>query len=35
MFARVALLVFKKDFAIELKSGEILYTTLFLSLIHI
>src|SRR5258708_36007750 len=29
MFARVALLVLKKDFAIEAKSREILYTTLF------
>ncbi len=29
MFARVALLVLKKDFAIEVKSREILYTTLF------
>jgi heme exporter protein CcmB len=28
-FVRVALLVLKKDFAIELKSREILYTTLF------
>lgn len=28
-FARVAALVFRKDVAIELKSGEILYTTLF------
>src|SRR5438034_7598106 len=31
-FARVALLVLKKDFAIELKSREILYTTLFFAL---
>ena len=29
MFARTALLVLKKDFTIEAKSGEILYTTLF------
>jgi len=29
MFARTALLVLRKDFAIELKSREILYTTLF------
>src|SRR5262249_12577742 len=29
MFARVALLVFRKDVAIEVKSREILYTTLF------
>jgi heme exporter protein CcmB len=29
MFARVALLVVRKDFAIEVKSREILYTTLF------
>ncbi len=29
MFARVALLVLRKDFAIEVKSREILYTTLF------
>src|SRR3972149_4157094 len=29
MFVRTALLVLKKDFAIELKSREILYTTLF------
>jgi heme exporter protein B len=29
MFVRTALLVLKKDFAIEVKSGEILYTTLF------
>ena len=29
MFARVALLVLKKDFAIEVKSREILFTTLF------
>ena len=29
MFASVALLVFRKDFAIEVKSREILYTTLF------
>jgi heme exporter protein CcmB len=29
MFVRVALLVLKKDFAIEVKSREILYTTLF------
>jgi heme exporter protein B len=29
MFARVALLIVKKDFAIEVKSREILYTTLF------
>jgi heme exporter protein CcmB len=28
-FARVAALVFKKDVAIELRSGEIVYTTLF------
>src|SRR2546430_12754113 len=29
MFARIALLVLWKDFAIEVKSREILYTTLF------
>jgi heme exporter protein B len=29
MFLRTAFLVLKKDFAIEVKSGEILYTTLF------
>jgi heme exporter protein CcmB len=29
MFTRVALLIVKKDFAIEVKSREILYTTLF------
>jgi len=29
MFTRVALLILKKDFAIEVKSREILYTTLF------
>src|ERR1700741_2653367 len=29
MFTKAALLVLKKDFAIEVKSGEILYTTLF------
>ncbi len=29
MFTRVALLVLRKDFAIEVKSREILYTTLF------
>jgi heme exporter protein B len=29
VFLRTALLVLKKDFAIEVKSGEILYTTLF------
>src|SRR5580704_1814704 len=29
MFTRVALLVLKKDFAIEVKSREILFTTLF------
>ena len=29
MFTRVALLVLKKDFAIEVRSREILYTTLF------
>jgi len=29
MFIRTALLVLKKDFAIEMKTGEILYTTLF------
>ena len=29
MFLKTALLVLKKDFAIEVKSGEILYTTLF------
>src|SRR5437773_8911323 len=29
MFVRVALLLLKKDFAIEVKSREILYTTLF------
>ena len=29
MFAKTALLVLKKDFTIEAKSGEILYTTLF------
>jgi len=32
MFARVAFLVFKKDFAIELKSYEILATTLFFAI---
>ena len=32
IFARVAWLVLKKDFAIELKSREILYTTLFFAL---
>jgi heme exporter protein B len=31
-FARVAFLVLKKDFAIEVKSREILYTTLFFAL---
>ena len=30
MFLKVALLVLKKDLAIEAKSREILYTTLFL-----
>ena len=43
MFFRVAFLVLRKDFAIEIKSREILYTTLLfavscvlvLSLIHI
>src|SRR5205823_5099250 len=29
MFVKTALLVLKKDFAIEIRSGEILYTTLF------
>jgi heme exporter protein B len=29
MFIRTALLVLKKDFAIEVKSGEMLYTTIF------
>src|SRR5579862_2497544 len=29
MFLKTALLVLKKDFAIEVRSGEILYTTLF------
>src|SRR5512135_1852836 len=29
MFARIAVLVLRKDFAIEVKSREILYTTLF------
>jgi heme exporter protein CcmB len=29
MFAKTAILVLKKDLAIEVKSGEILYTTLF------
>lgn len=29
MFVRTALLVLKKDFTIEAKSGEVLYTTLF------
>ena len=29
MFAKTAFLVLKKDFAIEIKSGEIVYTTLF------
>jgi heme exporter protein B len=29
MFIRTALLVLKKDFAIEMRTGEILYTTLF------
>src|SRR5437773_5068118 len=32
MFVRVALLLLKKDFAIEVKSREILYTTLFFAL---
>lgn len=32
MFLRTALLVLKKDFAIEVKSREILYTTLFFAL---
>lgn len=32
MFARVALLILRKDFAIEVKSREILYTTLFFAL---
>jgi heme exporter protein CcmB len=32
MFVRVALLVFRKDIAIEVKSREILYTTLFFAL---
>ena len=32
MFLRVALLVLQKDFAIEVKSREILYTTLFFAL---
>ena len=32
MFVRTALLVLKKDFAIEVKSGEILYTTLFFAM---
>ena len=32
MFAKVALLVLRKDFAIEVKSREILYTTLFFAL---
>ncbi|HKB10592.1 MAG TPA: heme exporter protein CcmB [Vicinamibacterales bacterium] len=32
MFLRTALLVFRKDFAIEVKSREILYTTLLFSL---
>ena len=32
MFTRTALLVLKKDFAIEAKSGEILYTTLFFAI---
>jgi heme exporter protein CcmB len=32
VFLRTALLVLKKDFAIELKSGEILYTTLFFAM---
>jgi heme exporter protein B len=32
VFARTALLVLKKDFAIEVKSREILYTTLFFAL---
>lgn len=32
MFLRVALLVLKKDFAIEVKSREILYTTMFFAL---
>lgn len=31
-FARIALLVLRKDFAIEVKSREILYTTLFFAL---
>ena len=32
MFLRVALLVLKKDFAIEVKSREILYTTMFFAI---
>jgi heme exporter protein CcmB len=32
VFVRTALLVLKKDFAIEVKSGEILYTTLFFAM---
>src|SRR5256885_12095730 len=32
MFARTALLVLRKDFAIEIKSREILYTTLLFAL---
>jgi heme exporter protein B len=32
MFAKVALLILRKDFAIEVKSREILYTTLFFAL---
>ena len=32
MFLRVALLVLRKDFAIEVRSREILYTTIFFAL---
>jgi heme exporter protein CcmB len=32
MFAKTALLVLKKDFAIEVKSGEMFYTTLFFAI---
>src|SRR5438874_4822949 len=32
MFIKIALLVLRKDFAIEVKSQEILYTTLFFAL---
>src|SRR4029077_16179905 len=32
MFLKTALLVLKKDFAIEVKSGEIIYTTLLFAI---